>query len=103
MRDGVLEVQGYHVVFTTALPIMSNLILAETIASISELKRDPMATVAAGDGFPVAILRRNTPVFYCVPAKEYEALMNQLEDMELNAVANARKGQRVIKFELDRL
>ena len=79
---------------------MSNLILAETAASVSELKKNPMGTVAAGEGFPVAILNRNAPAFYCVPAKAYEALMEKLEDMELNALADARKGQRVIKVKL---
>ena len=69
---------------------MAHLILAETTASVSELKKDPMGTVAAGEGFPVAILNRNQPAFYCVPAKAYEALMNKLEDMELNAIADAR-------------
>ena len=82
---------------------MSNLILAETTASVSELKKNPMGTVAAGEGFPVAILNRNAPAFYCVPAKTYEALINKLEDMELNAIADARKGQRVIKVKLDEL
>ena len=82
---------------------MSHLILAETTASVSELKKNPMGTVATGDGFPVAILNRNAPVFYCVPAKAYEALINKLEDMELNAIADARKGQRVIKIKLDEL
>ena len=79
---------------------MSNLILAETAASVSELKKNPMGTVAAGEGFPVAILNRNVPAFYCIPAKAYEALMEKLEDMELNALADARKGQRVIKVKL---
>lgn len=82
---------------------MSNLILAETTASVSELKKNPMGTVAAGEGFPVAILNRNAPAFYCVPAKAYEALINKLEDMELSAIADARKGQRVIKVKLDEL
>jgi antitoxin StbD len=82
---------------------MSHQILAETTASVSELKRNPMGTVAAGEGFPVAILNRNAPAFYCVPAKAYEALMDKLEDMELNAIANARAGQRVIKVKLDDL
>ena len=82
---------------------MSNVILAETTASVSELKKNPMGTVAAGEGFPVAILNRNAPAFYCVPAKAYEALMDKLEDMELNAIADARKGQRVIKIKLDEL
>ena len=82
---------------------MSNLILAETTANVSELKKNPMGTVAAGEGFPVAILNRNAPAFYCVPAKAYEALIDKLEDMELNAIADARKGQRVIKVKLDEL
>ena len=40
---------------------MSHQILAETTASISELKKNPMGTVAAGEGFPVAILNRKAP------------------------------------------
>ena len=82
---------------------MSNLILAETTASVSELKKNPMGTVATGDGFPVAILNRNTPAFYCVPAKAYEALIEKLEDMELNAIADARADQPIIKIRLDEL
>lgn len=76
---------------------MPNLILTETTASVSELKKNPMGTVAAGEGFPVAILNRNAPAFYCVPAKAYEALMDRLEDLELNALADARKGKPVVK------
>jgi antitoxin StbD len=82
---------------------MSHQILAQTTASVSELKKNPMGTVAAGEGFPVAILNLNAPAFYCVPAKAYEALMDKLEDLELNAIANARAGQRVIKVKLDDL
>lgn len=82
---------------------MSNLILAEITASVSELKKNPMGTVASGEGAPVAILNRNAPAFYCVPALAYEALMNKIEDLELNAIANARKGQRVVKVRLDDL
>ncbi|MEY2633170.1 MAG: hypothetical protein RIR00_1824, partial [Pseudomonadota bacterium] len=53
---------------------MVSRILSDTSASVSTLKKNPMGTVAAGEGFPVAILNRNEPVFYCVPAKAYEAL-----------------------------
>jgi antitoxin StbD len=82
---------------------MSHLVLTSVTASISELKKDPMGTVAAGEGFPVAILNRNAPAFYCVPAKAYEALMEKLEDAELNALADARQGQKVVKVTLDEL
>ena len=82
---------------------MTHLILAETTASISELKKDPMGTVAAGDGAPVAILNRNAPAFYCVPAAAYEALLDRIEDIELNAIADARKDMPKVAVTLDEL
>lgn len=84
---------------------MAHTILASTTASISELKRNPMATVAAGDGLPVAILNRNEPTFYCVPAAAYEALLERLENLELNALAEARlaAGETPVKVSLDDL
>jgi antitoxin StbD len=82
---------------------MANLILTEVTASVTELKKDPMGTLAAGDGQTVAILNRNVTAFYCVPANVYEALMERLEDLELNAIADARKGQKAIKVKLDAL
>ena len=82
---------------------MANVILAETTASVSELKKNPMGTVAAGEGFPVAILNHNEPAFYCIPAKAYEALLDKLEDIELNAIADARKDQAEIAVNIDEL
>jgi antitoxin StbD len=82
---------------------MASLVLAEMTARVSELKRNPMGTVAAGEGGPVAILNRNEPAFYCVPAKAYEAMMDRLEDIELNAIADARKDEPVVKVTLDDL
>ena len=82
---------------------MAHQILAVTAASVSELKRNPMATVAAGEGLPVAILNRNEPAFYCIPHEAYAALLERLEDLELNALANECAGQQVIKVALDDL
>ena len=82
---------------------MTKLILAETTASISELKKDPMGTVAAGDGAPVAILNRNAPAFYCVPAAAYEAMLDLIEDIELNAIVDARKDMSKVAVTLDEL
>jgi antitoxin StbD len=82
---------------------MTNIILAEVTASVSELKKNPMGTVAAGEGATVAILNRNAPAFYCVPARLYEAMLDRLEDIELNAIADTRAGEPVIKVKLDDL
>jgi antitoxin StbD len=82
---------------------MAHVILSNISASVTELKKNPMDTVAAGEGFAVAILNRNEPVFYCVPAKAYEALMERLEDLELNTIAESRKGQKTIRVSPDDL
>ena len=78
-------------------------ILADVSAGISELKKNPMAVVQQGDGAPVAILNRNEPVFYAVPAKAFELLMEKLEDMELAAIVEARKDQPEIEVSIDDL
>lgn len=78
-------------------------ILADVTASVSELKRNPIKTVAAGEGYPVVILNRNEPAFYCVPARAYEDLLERLEDLELNTLADVRlaDGQALVKVTLD--
>jgi antitoxin StbD len=82
---------------------MAHVLLAPVAASVTELKKDPMGTVQAGEGGAVAILNRNEPAFYCVPAKVYEALMDRLEDLELNALAHQRADQVEIPVALDEL
>jgi antitoxin StbD len=82
---------------------MPHTVLSRITASVSELKRNPMGTVAAGEGFPVAILNHNEPAFYCVPADAFEAMMDMIEDIELNAIADARSGQEEIAVSIDEL
>jgi antitoxin StbD len=83
--------------------VTTHSILADVSAGISELKKNPMAVVQQGDGAPVAILNRNEPVFYTVPAKAFELLMDKLEDMELAAIVEARKDQPEIEVNIDEL
>ncbi|GAB6042054.1 type II toxin-antitoxin system Phd/YefM family antitoxin [Endothiovibrio diazotrophicus] len=78
-------------------------ILADTAVSISELKENPHAAAMSGDGFPVAVLNRNEPDFYGVPAQAWEALMDKLEDQELNAFADQRADEESVEVRLDAL
>jgi antitoxin StbD len=80
---------------------ITNPILADVSAGISELKKNPMAVVQQGDGSPVAILNRNKPVFYAIPAKAFESLMDKLEDLELALIVEARKNQPEIEANID--
>ena len=82
---------------------MSHQILAETAASISELKANPMKVVASGQGMPVVVLNRNEPAFYCVPAYAYEAMMEMLDDLELMKIVKMRQNEPTIKVSLDDL
>lgn len=82
---------------------MPTTILAETAASLAELKNNPLATVAAGDGFPVAILDHNEPAFYCIPAKAYELLLDKIEDAELADIVESRKLRPEIEVAWDEL
>lgn len=82
---------------------MTYQVLAETAASISELKANPMKVVASGNGMPVVVLNRNEPAFYCVPASAYEAMMEMLDDLELLKLVKERQDEAVIKVSLDAL
>lgn len=82
---------------------MAHTIHASVTASVTELKRNPMGTMAAGNGGAVAILNRNEPAFYCIPAAEYEAMLELIEDAELNAIADARAHSPEVAVSLDDL
>lgn len=82
---------------------MPSQILADTAASISELKANPMKVVASGEGLPIAVLNRNEPAFYCVPAQAYEALMEMVEDAELLQIIEERKGGEYVEVSIDDL
>jgi antitoxin StbD len=77
-------------------------ILARASIGISELKMNPMAAIEKADG-PVAILNRNKPVAYLVPASEWETICNRLEDIELAEIVKSRAGEEVVSVKLEDL
>jgi len=82
---------------------MTTRILTEMAASISELKANPMRVALSGNGEPIAVLNRNEPAFYCIPAEAYEYLMDRIEDLELITLAEKRKSEESIKVNLNDL
>ncbi|TDQ89905.1 type II toxin-antitoxin system Phd/YefM family antitoxin [Paraburkholderia silvatlantica] len=77
-------------------------ILARASIGISELKVNPMAAIEQADG-PVAILNRNKPVAYLVPASEWEAICERLEDAELAEIVRSRAGEEAVSVKLEDL
>lgn len=79
-------------------------ILTPNIASITDLKRNPMQTVAGTDDEAVAILNRNKPVFYCISPELLEYYQEIEQEMHLNRIADERlKNLEPIAVSLDDL
>jgi len=68
-----------------------------------ELKKNPMLTVVAREGFSMVISNRSESVIYCLPVRDCAALIDYLEDLELNAIVDSRKGQATVRVSLDDL
>jgi len=82
---------------------MTTRILADVAASITEFKANPMKVATSANGDPVAVLNRNEPAFYCVPAEAYEMMMDKIEDLELLALAKERQNETSISVNIDDL
>ncbi|MDB3912369.1 plasmid stabilization protein [Paracoccaceae bacterium] len=82
---------------------MASRILADVTASVTDLQKDPTGTAASGNGAAVAILNRNALAFYCVPAGEYLAMVDRLDDIELHVLADARRGGPFVEVGLAEL
>lgn len=78
-------------------------IFADVTVSVSELKKNPTAVMAGAHGQPVAVLNHNRVMGYMVPAELYEAMMEQLEDIELAELVKARAGEKGVPVNLDDL
>lgn len=66
-------------------------ILTQQVASITDLKRDPMGIAQASEDGAVAILNRNQPAFYCVTPALFAYFQELAEDAELGRIAQERK------------
>ena len=82
---------------------MTTRVLAEVAASITELKANPMKVAGSAYGDPVAILNRNEPAFYCVPAEIYEKMMDRVEALELLHLVQERNSEESVSVSLDDL
>lgn len=79
---------------------MTYVILSPVVATISELKKNPMGTLYKAQGEPLAILNHNEPVFYCLTQEKYKELLDIIEDFEINRIIEARKNDPEIDIAL---
>ncbi|MCU8508406.1 type II toxin-antitoxin system Phd/YefM family antitoxin [Vibrio vulnificus] len=82
---------------------MTAKVFADVTASITELKANPMKVANSAYGEPVAVLNRNEPAFYCVPAEAYERMIDRLDDLELLLIAQDRESEKSTSVSIDDL
>lgn len=82
---------------------MINQIFAPYTASISQLKKQPMALMHETHGEALAILNHNEPVFYCVPRALYEKMMETIDDSNLLKLVQEREAEEAFEVSIDDL
>jgi antitoxin StbD len=75
-------------------------IYANYTVSISQLKRNPQALIDNAQGDIIALLNRNRPTAYIVPAETFDWLMEVAEDIELGQIIEERKGEKAEAVEV---
>jgi antitoxin StbD len=76
-------------------------IYADYSISMSEFKKNPAQVLRSAGEKPVAVLNHNRPAFYMVTPRLFEALVEELADRDLVALARERLKLRDSAIEVD--
>lgn len=76
-------------------------ILTDLTISMSDFKKNPAKVLREAGHSPVAVLNHNKPAFYMVEPQLFEALIDQLADIELMPLLKARLAQRADAVEVN--
>jgi antitoxin StbD len=76
-------------------------IYADYTISMSEFKKNPAQVLRTAGEKPVAVLNHNRPAFYMVTPKLFEALVEELSDRDLVALARQRLAGKDAAIEVD--
>lgn len=76
-------------------------VYADRSISISDFKKNPAGVLREAKERPVAVLSHNKPAFYMVKPALFEALLEQLADLQLAPLVSERLAQRHLAVEVD--
>jgi len=82
---------------------ITQIILAKTTVSMTDLRRNPSKIMEIAGDLPVAVLNHNKPEAYLLSAKAYEALLDLVDDVSLIKTIQSRKGGKTVKVKLEEL
>lgn len=77
-------------------------VLSDYAVSVTELKRNYASIISEAVG-AVAVLNHNKPEAYLIPARDYERLMDYLEDLQDAQIIRERAHEKAVKVNLDDL
>lgn len=78
-------------------------IFATQTVTVTELKRNYAAVLREAEGEAVAVLNKNKPESYLVPAGVYQYLIERLEDLEDSLLVLERQHEPTVKVSLEDL
>lgn len=76
-------------------------IFSDYTVSMSEFKKNPAQVLRTAGEKPVAVLNHNRPAFYMVTPKLFEALLEDVADLELIEVVRQRLARKDTAIEVD--
>lgn len=76
-------------------------IYADYSISMSDFKKNPAQVLRTAGEKPVAVLNHNRPAFYMVTPRLFEALVQELGDRDLVALARQRLASTEPAIEVD--
>lgn len=76
-------------------------ILSDYSVSMSEFKKNPAHVLRTAGEKPVAVLNHNRPAFYIVTPKLFEALLEDMADLDLIEVVRQRLARKDTAVEVD--
>lgn len=76
-------------------------IFADYSVSMSEFKRNPAQVLRTAGEKPVAVLNHNRPAFYMVTPKLFEALVEDMADLDLIELVRQRLARKDTAIEVD--
>lgn len=76
-------------------------IYSDVTISMSEFKKNPAAVLRDAKSKPVAVLNHNKAAFYMVEPALFEALLEELADLDLHRTVLSRMGERSRAIEVD--
>ncbi|WP_029527067.1 type II toxin-antitoxin system prevent-host-death family antitoxin [Polaromonas glacialis] len=76
-------------------------IFADYTVSMSEFKKNPAQVLRTAGEKPVVVLNHNRPAFYMVTPQLFEALLEDVADLELIEVVRQRLARKDSAIEVD--